>query len=481
MAALPPGSPKNVDATAAGRPSRFDPSGELSYVGMLCLNIFLYLALAMLSLSFVNCVGKFSPVQLAAYRNEFLVGLVKGLGLDRASLGQLKAAGLVLIALLLADYAWAIYIFRRRPDKRLGVIMAVAAGASAALLLAPPMLSRDIFSNIFYGKIVAHYGTNPYIEGPQRFINDPAFTTISTYWKNTPIVYGPLYTLFAAGLAKLSGEGLVSSIYVNKAAMAFFHLGNVLLIWKLLGRFYPRRRLAGTLIYAWNPLVIIHSVGGGHNDVMMAFFAVLALYLALADHGRAAVFALTLSVLTKYVTAVLLAVLLLYLVRRHSGWRDRLKEAVVCGLIVLAVTALLFAPFWEGASTLQTTRENFKLTTPNSMGSLLSRLFSFVFCTVLRQPLERARSWGWSCARGLLSLAFLALFLRYALRCRSRGELLESWTMILAAFLLTTSYLYPWYMVWVIPFIAMREWDRRTRWMLALSTAFVFFNNDLNP
>ncbi len=466
---------------ANGRHGRPDLSGEVAYVGMVCFNLFLYAALAALSFSFINCAGKFSPVQLAAYRNDFLLGVFKCLGLDRASLGQLRMATNAVLALMLLGYGWAVYIFRRRPEKRLWVIMSVAAGAAALLLLAPPLFSRDIFSNIYYGKMVAHYRANPYVTSPQRFINDPAFTTISTYWKNTPIVYGPLYTLFSAGLAKISGEGLISGIYVNKGAMAAFHLGNALLVWKLLGRFYPGRRLAGTVAYAWNPLVLIHSVGGGHNDVMMAFFAVLALYLAMAGHGRSAVLSLTFSVLIKYVTAMLLVILLLYLVRRHARWRDRVKEAVVCALIVLLITAALFAPFWEGASTLQTTRENLKLTTPASNGSLLARFFGFIFSLCLRMPADRAQSLGWSLARPLLTLAFLVVFAAAALRCRSKEDLLGSWNTALLAFLFTASYLYPWYMVWVIPFLCMREWGRRTRLLLAVTTGYAFFNNDLSP
>jgi len=469
---------KGCATVRSGRP---ELSGEVAYVGMICLNLFLYLALATLSFSFINCAGKFSPVQLAAYRNDFLLGAFKCLGLDRASLGQLRGGTYAVLTLLLLAYAWAVYIFRRRPDKRLPAILSVAAGAAAILLLAPPLFSRDIFSNIYYGKIVAHYRANPYVVSPQRFINDPAFTTISTYWKNTPIVYGPFYTLFSAGLAQMSGEGLISSIYVNKGAMAAFHLGTALLLWKLLGRFYPQRRLAGTVAYAWNPLVLIHSVGGGHNDVMMAFFAVLALYLALAGHERSAVFSLTLSVLTKYVTAILLVILLFYLLRRHARWRDRLREAAVCALIILITTAVLFAPFWEGAATLQTTRENLKLTTPCSTGSLLARLLGYIFSLVLRLPAERAHSLGWSCARLLLTLTFLALFAMLALRCRSREDLLESWTLALVAYLITASYLYPWYMVWVIPFLCMREWDRNNRRLLALATSYMFFNNDLSP
>ena len=118
---------------------------------------------------------------------------------------------------------------------------------------------------------------------------------------------------------------MTAGIYASKLSLALFHLGNTLLIWKLLGRFYPDRQVLGTMLYAWNPLVLVASIGGGHNDVMMAFFAILSLYLVMADHPWAAVLSMTLSTMTKYATVILLVALIIYLVSQRALWRERLK------------------------------------------------------------------------------------------------------------------------------------------------------------
>ncbi len=381
-------------------------TGEVGYVGMLCSTFFLYLTLAVLSLAPINIIGKNSPIQVAAYRNDFLRDVIRFIGLDRASALQLQLSAFVVIALLILVYSWAIYIFRNREDKRLGVILSVAAGLCLILVLLPPLFSRDVFSNIYYGKIKAIYGANPYTSSPQRFMGDSILPFTSTYWKNTPIVYGPFYTLFSMGLVKTAGVGVTASIYASKVSLALFHLGNTLLIWALLGRFYPRRQVLGTMLYAWNPLVLVASAGGGHNDVMMAFFAVLALYLVMSDHPWAAVLSMTLSVMTKYATVILLVALIVYLVRRRALWRDKLKTLAVCLAIVLVVSVLLFAPFWEGFSTLRTTFDNLKLHTAFSVGNVREIFFHTGLppcparCPWRRRkawlPPAPARCWAWS-------------------------------------------------------------------------------------
>ena len=110
-------------------------TGEVAYVGMLCSTFFLYLSLAMISLAPINTLGKNSPIQVAAYRNDFLRGVIQSLGLDRASLTTLRVSAFVVIGLLMLAYAWAIYIFRNREDKRLGVHPHAGRGHLPVLIL----------------------------------------------------------------------------------------------------------------------------------------------------------------------------------------------------------------------------------------------------------------------------------------------------------------------------------------------------------
>ncbi len=456
-------------------------TGEIGYVGNLCLTFFLYLCLAAVSLSPIPIVGKNSPIQYAAYRNEYLRGALQTLGLNRASDLQLIVLALVVMGLLMISYLWSIYIFRNREDKNLYSVLWVTLAISAVLVLIPPLLSKDVFSNIYYGRIKVVYGANPYTVSPQRFIGDPIMAFTSTYWKNTTIVYAPLYTIFSMGLSRLAGQGITAEIYAHKGAMAFFHLANTLLIWRFLGRFYPERQRLGTMLYAWNPLVLIEAIGGAHNDIMMAFFALLGLVLVFYDHPYLGVASLTLSAMVKYVTAFLLFSLLFYLVSSRGLWRERLKILLHSLLIITVIVVALFAPFWEGFATLKSNMENFKLKTPHSVGFVVSYVFKQFFHHVLRVPTQIAEIRAVDISKALLLLVFLCLVFYFSKKIKQKEDLIDNWTWILIAFILTASYAFPWYMLWVFPFLCLRPWDTKTKVILFLGTIFAFEGCDFNP
>jgi len=58
------------------------------------------------------------------------------------------------------------------------------------------------------------------------------------------------------------------------------HLVNCVLIWVILGKLAPARRLLGTFLYAWNPLALIELAGNGHNDGMLICLLLLATWLS---------------------------------------------------------------------------------------------------------------------------------------------------------------------------------------------------------
>ena len=51
------------------------------------------------------------------------------------------------------------------------------AAFNALALLAPPLLSTDIFSYVAYGRMAAEYSVNPYLLGPQpAILFDPVYS-----------------------------------------------------------------------------------------------------------------------------------------------------------------------------------------------------------------------------------------------------------------------------------------------------------------
>jgi hypothetical protein len=437
--------------------------------------------MALLSLAPNGTVGKISPIQEAVQNNDYLARILNYMGISRASNLRLQLSFYFLLLFILIAYAWAVMIFRRRRDKGLLVILGFALMLCVLMTFIPPLVSKDVFSNIFYGKIAARYHDNPYLITPQRFSGDQLMAYVSLNWKNTAIVYGPLHTYLSILLNLAAGQSITANIFVFKGAMAAFHILNIILVWLILGILAPRRRRFGTMIYAWNPIALVIGVGGGHNDLMMMTLVLLALYwLVKGKHWPGYVF-LCLSVLIKYISLILVVALVIHLVSRKEGLWERLRCLALHLAVFLLIFMLLFLPFWAGFRTFSSTLRNLQLNNFSSIGGLLSEFFYAVMTFLLRVPASIADTLGGILSKVLL-LPFFAAVLWYApLRVRGPRELPNCFFAVTLAYLLTASYYMPWYMIWLLPLISLRPWNRLSRNSLAIGTATIYLGCDIHP
>jgi alpha-1,6-mannosyltransferase len=154
---------------------------------------------------------------------------------------------------------------RLRTCSRKQILTAIAAWA-LPLLVCPPVLSQDLYIYLAQGAI-AHAGLDPYTVGPSGL--DNALTDkVSWVWENTPSPYGPLFILLMKSIVAVTGPNLVVAAALTKVVIAS---GLVLLCAALPGL---ARHLGGSAeqalwIGAANPLILVHLVGGAHNDLLM--------------------------------------------------------------------------------------------------------------------------------------------------------------------------------------------------------------------
>jgi len=146
---------------------------------------------------------------------------------------------------------------------------AVVCGA-VAFALAPPLLSLDVFSYISYARLGALHGLNPYDFAPAAIPHDLAASRVQDYRQATS-VYGPLFTL---GTYPLGLIGVPGALWALKAVSALSVLGIAGLVARLAAVRGISPAPAAALV-ALNPLVLVHVIGGPHNDGLMAL-AVLA-------------------------------------------------------------------------------------------------------------------------------------------------------------------------------------------------------------
>src|SRR5882757_891740 len=94
-------------------------------------------------------------------------------------------------------------------------------------LLAPPLLSGDVFSYIQYARVGTVHGLNPYADSPTRIAGDLAFRFSSEHRITSP--YGPLWTFVSDAAAAF---GVQAGLWLSKVLAALASLGIVALVWR---------------------------------------------------------------------------------------------------------------------------------------------------------------------------------------------------------------------------------------------------------
>jgi alpha-1,6-mannosyltransferase len=306
--------------------------------------------------------------------------------------------------------------FEGKSYRVLAVCLALAAVWRVPLLLKPPTLSTDVYRYVWDGRI-QRLGYDPYLVVPA----DPTFRQLHTdetllmNHRGEPTPYPAAAELFFRAVATVdeSARAMKAAIFLSDAAIAA-----ALLVWLIASDRSPWWVLA----YAWNPLVAIEGAGNGHVDLLGALFLILtAASLARRTRPLAAVmFALAVGV--KFLPLTLAPLL----------WRRiRIRDAVL-GAVVLAA---MYLPFLgQGTPPL------------GSLGHYLAKWR-------VNAPFYSALEWVFP-TRGLIMVPLtiglaIALWARWNLAVDSP----EAWAWPAAATLLFAPTIYPWYLLWLAPFL----------------------------
>lgn len=152
---------------------------------------------------------------------------------------------------------------------------------SLPVLLAPPLFSRDAYSYAAQGLVVQR-GMDPYQTGPIA-VPGPFADQVDALWLYTPAPYGPLALQTQHFIVWLTG----GNAYAAAVGMRLPALLSMAVIGYALPRL-ARQVGVSSRQAVWfgvlNPLVLLHLVGGAHNDAMMIALVCLGLYLA--SRGR---------------------------------------------------------------------------------------------------------------------------------------------------------------------------------------------------
>ncbi|MFZ1401163.1 MAG: polyprenol phosphomannose-dependent alpha 1,6 mannosyltransferase MptB, partial [Candidatus Promineifilaceae bacterium] len=154
-------------------------------------------------------------------------------------------------------------------------------GGTAVLLALPllqtyPINANDLYRYVIRGRVSSVYEQSPYAAPPNAFPDDP-FLPLAGEWAGETSPYGPLWELLAAGITRITQDNLLAGMLAFKAVGLLAHLACGWLIWWQLAQASPARRRGLTLLWLWNPALLLMFVVDAHNDVLMILWQLVAI------------------------------------------------------------------------------------------------------------------------------------------------------------------------------------------------------------
>ncbi|HET7889999.1 MAG TPA: glycosyltransferase 87 family protein [Candidatus Sulfotelmatobacter sp.] len=321
------------------------------------------------------------------------------------------------------------------PRRAIVIGLALAAVWHIEFLRAPSGPEDDIHRYVWDGRL-QRLGYNPYLVVP----SDPAVKglhTPETQNLNNPDLpspYPPGAQLFFRAVTAIH-----ESTFALKVAFVVCELAIILLLLDLL-----RRRQAAhlALVFAWNPLLAIEVAGSGHIDIVGALLLVVSAAALMRRWQATAAVALGLAIAVKFLPVVLLP---LY-------WkRVRIRDAVLAA----AVVGLLYVPFLSHGHI--------------PIGSLGTYVASFRFNGPVFAALDHVAP-----AQLLVGLAVLVGLVTATWLRRAASECsLEQFAWPMAASLLCAPVVFPWYLLWLLPFLTLASSLLIIVWTVSIIPTYV--------
>ncbi len=311
-----------------------------------------------------------------------------------------------------------------------GLMLLAAIGARIAFLIIAPeatVLSDDVFRYMWDGRVV-DTGINPLTYAP----DDPILTPLrdAVFYphinhSHLPTIYPPLSQYFFWVAYKLTPESIVGFKIVS-LIMEMIAWG--IAWWYMTVRQINRHHL---VVLAWCPLMIWEFVYSAHLDMLALPMLVLALTLLAKDRPVVASAILAAAGTIKFVGWLFLPL---------CFWQMSARTKMYAIAAASATMVVLYYPFITAEEKI--------------FGSLGTYLEQWRFNGSLYQLAALIfddPDWLRWVLGGLFALWWIV-----ATRLRQSVE--DRWLAIWLGFVVFTTTLFPWYMLWVMPALLWRRW-----------------------
>lgn len=321
----------------------------------------------------------------------------------------------------------------------LRAVLGAALIAHLAMLMAPVLLSQDVFGYEDFARLGALHGLDPYSHASTALPSDPAYRFVGWHTVHSP--YGPLFTLASYAVAPL---GVAGGLWALKVTAVVASLATVAVVAHTAERLGQSPAFAAAFV-GLNPVLLVNAVGGAHNDTLTMLAMAVTLSLAAGARWGPAALTTVAAVAIKLSAGLLLP--LIVLAPREWPVRLRVAAQALAGLAAVAGLAVLG---FDGHAFgfLSALNDQQQMVATHSVPNETARLLG----------LHGLPRWWRDAWVGAFVVA-LAL----ALWSTARGadwRRAAGWATL--ALLLSTAWLLPWYAIWLLPLAALAP-DRRLR------------------
>lgn len=318
----------------------------------------------------------------------------------------------------------------------------------APLLLSVPLFSRDTYSYLAQGALLRD-GFDPYVVGPVDNPNS-LLDNVSPIWTTTTAPYGPAFILVAKFVTILVGDDVVAGTMLLRLCML---PGLLLLIWAAprVARHVGANGAASLWICVLNPLVIVHLMGGVHNEMLMVGLMMAAIALTFSGRPVIGVSLIAIAVAVKATAGLALPFLVWVWMRQLRNKRD--MPAVRAFAVATAASVLIFVAVFAvisllagvGLGWLTALAGSVKiinwLTVPTAAANLINAIGGLLFPVNFYAVLEVAR------IIGILTIVIALPLLWWRYRHTDR-EALTGITLAMVVVVLFVPAALPWYYTW---------------------------------
>jgi hypothetical protein len=283
-------------------------------------------------------------------------------------------------------------------------------------------------------RLGGRYHLDPYVVPPAARRDDDVFVFV--HWRHAVTDYGPLFTL---GVRPLGRVSVGDAVWALKGLAALSGLGCTALVGWIAHR---RGGSAARAVAAFglNPIVLVWTVAGAHNDLLMLLVLLAGVALVVGDRAAAGGAALVGAAAIKLSAGLVIP---FFVVRRAPGRLRLLAGVAIAAAVVVAISVVAFPDHAQGMFA--------KLQRQGALVDIASVPLGAAYALGLPRIVPRELQ-----VLHLLLAAWTVGWLVYVAR---GGDALAAAGWALLGVVVASSWLLPWYLVWPLGLAAAS--DRR--------------------